>query len=937
MDKVKLPNTIQGEWIWKKSVKSALDTYLFFRREFTLDYSGTEVDLWISACTAYQLYINGRLIGFGPMMTENHTAYADQYNVSYYLQSGSNVISVIVYAGPNDFEAEKCLHGLWCQLHVNGLPTIWSDRTWRVFDNECFSSGPRQTISGSVRTELFDFRQYPVGWFDAGYGMTGDWQPAEISHVQKTVGLALKISPLSPNSCEEIECFTAIQRGYVKSRNAYTFVAFNEVLAGKPGVYAAQCFMFSEIDTNIPIKIITDDPYKFFCNNHLAKSSTPHLGDDDVLPALSLMEQTVIPIRHGWNSLLIIQQVSNNGIGVIMEFPKIRQEKLFLLQDTIEDSPAHWNIAGPLRMPLADATPSLKFERLFSKFFNPAIHALPDVHSYLLSAELTSDDTVDPAKLTRGQYLLYRAEELEYGFITVELIGCAGDIVDISLGVNLSENGFPTAANGERDTHTVVLRYGSNLIYKFKPTACAHVMISVRKAEREVKISHIAFVDFYRNQRYESMFRCSDEDLNLIWETGKSVLRHSTNNMAVITQRSGKSVFMLDSFIHSMNMIMTFGDYSLSETRLRQFFSAQFENGNIPALDGGNLSIQLSHLFFLPIWMHFHYKATGNEGLIQELLPGLDLLSDFFETLIDENTGFMMESYRKPNLNCPFLQLPHAVKHRIATGINCLYCRFLLSAADVYRTMGRPETALRCIESANKIAENLKKKCWDNDDKIFANYATEKGMSEEKDVIVNFLAIYSGIGEVESFEDIFFRYFNFYPPFSKNPGKTENPYFSFIFLETLFALNQGAWGLKYLKDFWLRRVDQRTNSWLKTSGKEEICSLDFADGNTIAPNLLLIREAVGIRVAEPGFSTIYLNPALDCLTWAEATIHTIYGKLRVKWEIVEDGALDITIDAKFPLKVVPELPPEILSKSTFRLSDNVILLDPESGSQDAHS
>ena len=60
-------------------------------------------------------------------------------------------------------------------------------------------------------------------------------------------------------------------------------------------------------------------------------------------------------------------------------------------------------------------------------------------------------------------------------------------------------------------------------------------------------------------------------------------------------------------------------------------------------------------------------------------------------------------------------------------------------------------------------------------------------------------------------------------------------------------------------------------------------------------------------------------------------IPTIYGKLRVKWEILEDGSIDATIDAKFPLKVVPELPPELIAKSTFRLGESVILLDPASG------
>jgi len=86
----------------------------------------------------------------------------------------------------------------------------------------------------------------------------------------------------------------------------------------------------------------------------------------------------------------------------------------------------------------------------------------------------------------------------------------------------------------------------------------------------------------------------------------------------------------------------------------------------------------------------------------------------------------------------------------------------------------------------------------------------------------------------------------------------------------------------------------------------------------------------GIRVAEPGYSTIYFNPALDFVKWANVVFPSSYGSIKLEWEYFDDGSLNVTIDAKFPLKVLPELSAEILKSTTFSLGENVTLLDVES-------
>lgn len=929
MDRVKLPETIHGEWIWKKSLKNRLDPYLFARREFNLDYSGMESELWITAHCSYQLFINGRFVGFGPMATEPNVSYVDQYNISYYLQPGPNVVSVLVYHHSIHSGTDLKPQGVWCQLHINEQPILWTDKSWKVFESNCFDFGRAMVERGFEMSETVNLNTYPFGWKEPDYPQARSWQNADTMVSPGVLGAGLKISPFLPNNCEDSECFTAIQKGKVKNKIAGSHVNFEEIFTGYSGIYAAKSFLFSETENMLQIKIISDNPFKFFCNNRLIKSDIP--GNDNEIESSNKSDIVIVPIRQGWNSFLFIQEVTQFSMGFMLQFPQCKPEKILLLQDTIEDSPPCWNIAGPLKLPLRDATPSLKFERLESKSFNPSIRNLLNASSFLGACELTCDDKDPILKISAGQYILFKSEELKYGFPVFEFSGSAGDIIDISIGTYLSSSGFPMISDNCRNTHSLYLRPGVNEFLKFKPGDCCYIMISARRAEGEIEISRVAFFDFYRVQRNESTFRCSDEELNEIWDIGKAVLHRSANYVVSDDHYNSQNSYIIDAYIQSMNMILTFGDYSLSETKLTQFAGSQFENGDIPTLSfGSETKSQINHMFFFPVWLNFHYKTSGNEAFLNKMIPHLDLLFEFYETMLDERTGLLTDICVKFNLQCP-LAYRSLNRKGIAADMNSLYCRFLLSASEIYRSIGRPETALRCIDIASTIALKLKEYCWDQDKRLFSSFFSEGRQSEEKDALTNFLAIYSGVGEIESFEEVFFEFFNFDKPYSKIPEQTEHPYFSFLFLETLFALGQSEWGLKYLKDFWGRRIDREAKAWKQSADSPEICALELAGGCTISPNMFLIREAAGVRVAEPGFSTIYFNPAITSLTWADALIPTIYGKLRVKWEILEDGSIDATIDAKFPLKVVPELPPELIAKSTFRLGESVVLLDPASG------
>ena len=56
------------------------------------------------------------------------------------------------------------------------------------------------------------------------------------------------------------------------------------------------------------------------------------------------------------------------------------------------------------------------------------------------------------------------------------------------------------------------------------------------------------------------------------------------------------------------------------------------------------------------------------------------------------------------------------------------------------------------------------------------------------------------------------------------------------------------------------------------------------------------------------------------------------GRLKVKWVVLDDGVLDVTLDASFPVKILPEMSHKQLADTIFRLGEKITLkLRPAAG------
>ena len=91
---------------------------------------------------------------------------------------------------------------------------------------------------------------------------------------------------------------------------------------------------------------------------------------------------------------------------------------------------------------------------------------------------------------------------------------------------------------------------------------------------------------------------------------------------------------------------------------------------------------------------------------------------------------------------------------------------------------------------------------------------------------------------------------------------------------------------------------------------------------TLACDTRIIREIGGIQKRTPGYKEINIKPSLDCgLKWSECSFVIPYGKVLVKWELL-DGQAQITVEIPFNTKAFIKLPKEEITVASGKYQFN---------------
>ncbi len=173
----------QAKWIWSLEPNA----YIYVRREIDIDTPLLSAVALVSCFSEYKLYINGRYIGRGPGPCVGTLYYYDEYDVTYALRSGKNVIAAICRnVGINISNGSPSNVGFLLQLEttyfdttqsVEKKSTLATDENWKVRVAEEWDSDSIRKCSALGFQEVYDSRLKPVGWNVVGFD-DSSWEQA---------------------------------------------------------------------------------------------------------------------------------------------------------------------------------------------------------------------------------------------------------------------------------------------------------------------------------------------------------------------------------------------------------------------------------------------------------------------------------------------------------------------------------------------------------------------------------------------------------------------------------------------------------------------------------------------------------------------------------------------------------------------------------------
>ena len=909
------PKSVSGQWIYLERLKNSKDTSVLMRRNFVLTGDiGDDPVLFVSANTSYQLYVNGRFAGAGARAHQSPgTSYIDAYEIGFYLEPGANLIAIYVH---NLLDSQRGDHsrtpGMWCQLQCDGKTLFHSDDSWEIMALEGINQ-PRPKVSAHGRLASFiDLRLLPDGWNMPGQGDNGTWEKPDMLILPGEEGALIELHPVSPAIVNaESVAFENVCQGHIGAMPGFSCCSFPKNAVGKTA--AAASYVFCDEPCSLNVKFYTDDPCKFFCNKKKLFDGVGARGID-----------IEIPLNRGLNRLTLFAKPETNSMGVMLVSPQWPAELTFL-SDMLDTADPGWCIGTVSRIKYEECTPAVRIESLPDLSFALSnLHTVCDVWDLLCSAGFDREET-ESEFLFQGAWRLFKLPRMHYGTVRISVTAGAGDVVDMIVGTEINENTFfPGCANGDnRESISFICREGKNDVSALVPTDCRCLLIYVRKTGKGVQITTPVLDELSRNFNRECSFSCSNPFWNRIWQTGRDVLSRSSVAIFPADGFPDHDLYMLDSFFEAVNVAAVFGDYGYITARLRQFAGGQLENGAIVSLASGNGYEQaFFHMFFFPGWILANYRFSGNLVEMRSMMPKLDAAKKFLLSFWDEEKHWL-----DPELSgsCTGCETDPVVTCRLPVVLNALFCRFMISASEIYDLFERTFDARECRHLLRRASASLIENFFDEEAGLFADFPiTGTDESEEFSLLGNFFPLLAGIKTEECFEKFVNTFFEFETGAARTV-EAESPCFHYLFAEMLFALGQKEWGFRYLKNYWSQRMDHSGGVW-RDPVSGIVRTSRFADGNSVVPNVFLVREIIGVRVGEPAHSLIYFDPAYELVDQAEAAIPTAQGRIHISWKTQPDGGLVVNIYSSHPLKVLPEFPEEVIKKSTFSLSENVMLV-----------
>ena len=401
----------------------------------------------------------------------------------------------------------------------------------------------------------------------------------------------------------------------------------------------------------------------------------------------------------------------------------------------------------------------------------------------------------------------------------------------------------------------------------------------------KVNLECVRAVSLMRPMRRLGEFRCSDERLNRIWETAVRTVHLCCQDFLWDGIKRDRLVWLGDMHPEARAILSVFGaaevlsdsiDYAIATTPTDAWMNAM-----------PNYT-----LWFLRVVREW-YRYAGDAAWVRERGEYLRAtVSHVLENVRDDKAAYAGGPEARIFLDWPTQHNRPAV----LAGTRALLALSLDDAAELMDAAGDADLAAKCREEAAKVRT-------ERPDPAGAKSA----------------AALLALGGLRDAKDMFREVLG------RNGHDGVSAFYGYYMLEAMSAAGENQRAIDTIRDYWGGMLDMgATSFWedfnlswtnnaarldeMPIQGKKDIHG-DFGEfcyrgfrhslchGWSAGPAAWCIAHVLGLEAVDVGGRMVRVKPFLGDLEWAEGSLPTALGVVRVRHERRPDGSIDTKIDA----------------------------------------
>lgn len=383
----------------------------------------------------------------------------------------------------------------------------------------------------------------------------------------------------------------------------------------------------------------------------------------------------------------------------------------------------------------------------------------------------------------------------------------------------------------------------------------------------------------YMPEEEKGTFRCSDDELNKIWDVGVYTMQLTSREFFIDGIKRDRWVWSGDA---AQSYLMNYYLFNDNEMVKRTIWLLA---GKAPVTSHINTIMDYTFYWFNSVYDYYLY--SGDRHFLGQIYPVMKTYMAYVLGRTDKDG--MVEGLDGDWVFVDWADEPMD-KHGQLSFEQILFRKSLESIAAVANIVGAETDANEYAAKAAELASKIEPFFWDDEKNALVHNRVDGAKSNKVFRYSNMFAIMYGYLDKQKQDKV------------KNSVilndavlRITTPYMRFYELEALCMLGEQERVMKEMKAYWGGMLKEgATSFWEKYNpdehGRDKLAMYGRPYGKSLchawgaSPIYLLGKYYLGVVPTKPGFEEYTVAPTLGGLDWMEGTVPTPFGKVWVKMD-----------------------------------------------------